>query len=135
MQQWLGGGMVVTNRTHWCCSNHWEILSDLVSWIKHFGILLTRNWRFHVHEIGDFMYMKLRISCTWNYMNYVGKITCIRLTQSRNFSDLLSVLAKLCSSSTKLIFNLSDPNWQIVVTWKDMAPSLNLEIFNQPTLT
>ena len=55
---WVGGGMVVTNRTYWYCSNHWEIFSDLVSWIKHFEILLTRNWRFHVHEIEDFMYMK-----------------------------------------------------------------------------
>ena len=52
----------------------------------------------------------------------------IVLTQKRrNFPDLLSALAKLCSSSTKLIFNLSDPNWQIV-SWKDMAPSLHLEI-------
>ena len=63
--------------TYWYCSNHWEIFSDLVSWIKHFEILLTRNWRFHVHEIGHFMYMKLRVSCTWNHMNYVGKITSV----------------------------------------------------------
>ena len=28
---WVSGGMVVTKRTHWYCSNHWEIFSDLVS--------------------------------------------------------------------------------------------------------
>ena len=82
MVGWVGGGMVVTNRTYWDGNNHWERFSGLVSRIKHIEILITLNWTFQVPEIGDFRYLKLEISGAWNWAKFVVKITC----QSRDLT-------------------------------------------------
>ena len=134
---WVGGGMVVTNRTHWYGNNHWEIFSDLVSWIKPLESLSTWNWRFQAPETGDFMYLKLEISCTWNwrfqapeiYMKYVWNMKFCIWHRSKAIGFYITYRRFFWNFSSKTLLG-NNLSWEMI-NWFSKAAGYTSNIVNK----